>query len=593
MSVSPCARESLSGSDAISSVWTSLKRQYIGCPGQEIALRQRAPARHSSDDRYYEQEARRRRHRWAQSASMPNAPDAGVLHTANCIRVPNESSITDANDSVLISPRARRITGRSGRARGIHCADEQRRMRPCRALTGVSFSSRWPRPEAPAFAGIAHAPGRRRPRRGQSVAAGTRDRLPPLRSFHRASRRRDLRRHLGRPRFEDPQRRRHPQTVRGRHEAYRRAEPSLARRLLRRRLPLARRHRAAAKRPRTYNFWENRMPPGLHAVEPNEFGFHEFMRLCRLVGAEPVRRGERGLRDAAGVSRLGVVQQRAGRDDFTRRRARRQRRAGALQRQVLGRGQRILGLRRQHDRRRIRHAPTAGSSRSARRTSQPFFVAAGPRGHSADGDVGWTEGFFAGIRTRAGLGVRVDGFALHYYTDFRQTAEDGARFDAKGWYAVLHKGAHIENVIDQHWADHGQVRPRAPHEARHRRVGQLVPRRHRSWARDYILSQTITLRDALHAAMTFDIFNRHADKIEMANVAQTINCLHSLFAAVGRQVHTDARLLDVRDVPSAHGRPARARRRSTSPTSRFRCSTATRRCRPLRLGVGSRATSSP
>ena len=50
---------------------------------------------------------------------------------------------------------------------------------------------------------------------------------------------------------------------------------------------------------------------------------------------------------------------------------------------------------------------------------------------------------------------------------------------------------------------------------------------------DYILSQTMTLRDALHTAMTFDIFNRHAEKIEMANVAQTINCLHSLFAAVG------------------------------------------------------------
>jgi alpha-N-arabinofuranosidase len=32
----------------------------------------------------------------------------------------------------------------------------------------------------------------------------------------------------------------------------------------------------------------------------------------------------------------------------------------------------------------------------------------------------------------------------------------------------------------------------------------------------YILSQTITLRDALHTAITFDIFNRHADKIEMA-----------------------------------------------------------------------------
>jgi alpha-N-arabinofuranosidase len=50
---------------------------------------------------------------------------------------------------------------------------------------------------------------------------------------------------------------------------------------------------------------------------------------------------------------------------------------------------------------------------------------------------------------------------------------------------------------------------------------------------EYILSQAITLRDALHTAMTFDIFNRHSEKIEMANVAQTINCLHSLFAAVG------------------------------------------------------------
>ena len=41
----------------------------------------------------------------------------------------------------------------------------------------------------------------------------------------------------------------------------------------------------------------------------------------------------------------------------------------------------------------------------------------------------------------------------------------------------------------------------------------------------------VTLRDAAHTAMHFDIFNRHADKVAMANVAQTINCLHSLFLA--------------------------------------------------------------
>jgi alpha-N-arabinofuranosidase len=49
---------------------------------------------------------------------------------------------------------------------------------------------------------------------------------------------------------------------------------------------------------------------------------------------------------------------------------------------------------------------------------------------------------------------------------------------------------------------------------------------------DYILSRPVTLRDALHTAITFDIFNRRADKIDMANVAQTINCIHSLFLAL-------------------------------------------------------------
>ena len=49
----------------------------------------------------------------------------------------------------------------------------------------------------------------------------------------------------------------------------------------------------------------------------------------------------------------------------------------------------------------------------------------------------------------------------------------------------------------------------------------------------YILSETITLRDAIHTGLTFDIFNRHADKIAMANVAQTVNCIHSLFLAQG------------------------------------------------------------
>jgi alpha-N-arabinofuranosidase len=39
------------------------------------------------------------------------------------------------------------------------------------------------------------------------------------------------------------------------------------------------------------------------------------------------------------------------------------------------------------------------------------------------------------------------------------------------------------------------------------------------------------MRDALLAALTLDTFHRHADKVVMANVAQLVNCLHSLFLA--------------------------------------------------------------
>ena len=288
---------------------------------------------------------------------------------------------------------------------------------------------------------------------------------------------------------------------------------------------------AAGKRPRTYNYWENRMPQGRHTVESNEFGIHEFMRLCRLVGAEPYLAANVGSGTPqefhdwvsycnAPAGTLSLADERATGGDKEPFNVK----YWGVGNESWGCGGNMTGAEYATEYRRY----TAQVPVYLR----PFFVATGPRGHSADGDVGWTEGFFGGLQNVRGLGVRVDGFALHYYTDFRQTAEDGARFDAKGWYAVLHKGVHIENVINDHWRIMGKYDPQ--HRTR------FVIDEWGNWYRggtelgpEYILSQTITLRDALHAAMTFDVFNRHADKIEMANVAQTINCLHSLFAAVG------------------------------------------------------------
>ncbi len=48
---------------------------------------------------------------------------------------------------------------------------------------------------------------------------------------------------------------------------------------------------------------------------------------------------------------------------------------------------------------------------------------------------------------------------------------------------------------------------------------------------NYNLSQQSTMRDALLSGITLDIFQRHPDKVAMANVAQSINCIHSLMLA--------------------------------------------------------------
>jgi alpha-N-arabinofuranosidase len=288
---------------------------------------------------------------------------------------------------------------------------------------------------------------------------------------------------------------------------------------------------AAAKRPRTYNYWEHRMPAGRRAVESNEFGIHEFMRLCRLVGAEPYVAANVGSGTPqefhdwvsycnAPVGTLSLADERAANGDREPFNVK----YWGVGNESWGCGGNMTGGEYATQYRQfISQVPVY---------VRPYFVATGPRGHSADGDMGWTEGFFGGLQNVRGLGVRVDGFALHYYTDFRQTAEDGAKFDEKGWYAVLHKGIHIEKIIEDHWAIMGKYDPQ--HRTR------FVIDEWGNWYRggtelgpDYILSQAITMRDALHTAMTFDVFNRHAEKIEMANVAQTINCLHSLFLAVG------------------------------------------------------------
>ena len=281
------------------------------------------------------------------------------------------------------------------------------------------------------------------------------------------------------------------------------------------------------RRPRTYNYWQTNTHDGVRGFETNQFGTHEFMRLCRLTGAEPYLAGNVGSGTVqefhdwvdycnAAPGTLSLADQRASN--------------GATEPfniQYWGVGNESWGcggdMTPQEYAQRYRQFVTQFPAHV-----RPFLIATGPRGHSADRDIGWTRGFFEAMQE--GRRSRVDGFSLHFYTDFRQTRFKAATFTPKQWYSVLLKGIGIERAILDNWKIMGQF------DAEHRT--KLVVDEWGNWyppgeevAPGFTISQPITLRDGLHTALTFDIFNRHADKIAMANVAQTINCLHSLFLA--------------------------------------------------------------
>jgi alpha-N-arabinofuranosidase len=284
-----------------------------------------------------------------------------------------------------------------------------------------------------------------------------------------------------------------------------------------------------ARRPRTYNYWQATMPPGFDHTETNSFGIHEFMHLCRLTGAEPylaanMASGSPGefhdwvLYCNAPFGTASLAGERAANGDHDPFAVR----CWGVGNESWGCGGDMT--------------PQEYSTLYRRFVTQfpayppkPFLVAVGPRGHSKDMDLDWTNGFFESMQ---GHHAVVDGLSVHYYTDFRNSPEKVATFDARGWYDVIREGARIENVIAQHWAAMGKYDP-----MRHTRFvideWGVWYRKGEEIAPNYLLSQPLTLRDALHTAVTLDVFNRHAEKIAMANAAQTINCLHSLFLAQG------------------------------------------------------------
>src|SRR5450432_3224913 len=293
------------------------------------------------------------------------------------------------------------------------------------------------------------------------------------------------------------------------------------------------------KRPRRTNFWaegEAANAPASHKYDPNRFGTNEFVHFCKLIGAQPyLAANVRSLpaeqfyqwaeycNSPAGSTTLADTRAAAGYSEpFDVR-------YWGVGNESWGCGGNFTPQEYAVEfRRYTTWVPRYGQALS--------FIASGPNDESWD----WTRGFLEEI-VRKGPGElrNIYGMALHYYAwnlsrgktrNWVEGKGDALKFESIDWYELMQQGDVMESLINGHWQVMGEI------DKEHRI--KLVVDEWGPWYRPGSeatpgdqLEQMPTLRDAVFSGLTLDTFNRHPEKVAMANCAQLINCLNSLYLA--------------------------------------------------------------
>lgn len=293
----------------------------------------------------------------------------------------------------------------------------------------------------------------------------------------------------------------------------------------------------ADQRPTRTNFWLNtRVPPGPQQYDPNSFGTVEFVRFCRLSGAAPyIAANVRSLPARDFYQWVEFCNSPEGTTSLAAIRAA-QGEPAPLNVRYWGVGNEPWGCGGDF-------TPEDYAKEFRRFTSwvpgygEPLlYIGAGPSGPDFD----WTRRFAAALTEESrGLINRLWGWSIHHYStnvsggrsnDWNESKGPAVGFTIEQFYELLREGDRMEEFIAGHWRALGEFDPK-------HRV-KLVVDEWGSWHRpgseahpSHTLGQISTMRDALLAGLTLDIFHRQCDKVAMANIAQLINCLQSLFVA--------------------------------------------------------------
>ncbi|PRY56803.1 alpha-N-arabinofuranosidase [Glycomyces artemisiae] len=261
--------------------------------------------------------------------------------------------------------------------------------------------------------------------------------------------------------------------------------------------------------------------------ENNHFGTHEFMALCELLGTEPYISGNVGSGTVQEMSEWVEYLTRDGDSPAVRERKANGReepwkvKYWGLGNETWGCGGNMSAEQYALEARRYAtYCRNYGDNKLYR-------IAAG----ASDFSYGWTETL---MKQLSHLGCqRVErplyqAVSVHYYTVAGPWDNKGSatEFTTDEYYTTLYKASRTDELLTGHGNVMDLYDPK-------KEIGIVLDEWGTWWdvepgTNPGFLYQQNTMRDALVASVHFDIFHKHADRLVMANIAQTVNVLQAM-----------------------------------------------------------------
>lgn len=255
-------------------------------------------------------------------------------------------------------------------------------------------------------------------------------------------------------------------------------------------------------------------------TEDNSFGTHEFMKLTELLGCEAYINGNVGsgtIQEMAqwveyltsdAVSPMTSLRKQNGREDPWKVRY------WAIGNENWGCGGNMTA---EYYANVMRQFSTYLGSYSGNRL---YRVACGP----SDYNVAWTETLMKDQGTRN----MFQGLSIHYYSvpGGWGNKNSATKFDEASWFETFRLNYEMDRIIKGHSAIMDRYDPN--------KTKGLVVDEWGNWfqvepgTNPGFLYQQNTLRDAITAAIHLNIFNSHADRVKVANLAQMVNVLQAV-----------------------------------------------------------------